>query len=87
MKKNDLVMIVLIAGLSLVVSYFVVSALPIFKESGGETTVPQATKIEPTVGEIDKNVFNDKAINPTVEINISTPDTTVDVPTSEQPTP
>ncbi|MGK2896739.1 MAG: hypothetical protein ACSLEY_04020 [Candidatus Saccharimonadales bacterium] len=80
MKKNDLAMIILIAGLSLVISYFIFSALPIFKDTGGQATVPQATLIEPTIGDISKEVFNEEAINPTVEINISTPDITVDVP-------
>lgn len=73
MKKTDYAMIILIAGMSLLISYFVVSALPMFKDVGKPVSVKTADPIDPTVQPIDKKVFNKDAINPTVEIYIGKP--------------
>lgn len=70
MKKTDIAMIILIASVSVLVSYFVVSSLPIFKDANKPQSVPVTTKVDPTVGEVDKTVFNKDAINPTVEVII-----------------
>lgn len=74
MKKSDIATIVLIAGFGVIVSYFAVSALPMFKAENQTAEVPTATPMTATVEEIDKDVFNSDAVNPTVEINIDTPD-------------
>lgn len=71
MKKSDYALIVLIAGGSLLVSYFTVNSLPIFQDIGKPVTVKVAKPIEATVDDLDKRVFNEQAINPTVEIYIS----------------
>lgn len=70
MKKTDIAMIILIASVSVLVSYFVVSSLPFFKDANKPQTVPVATKIDSDVAEVDKTVFNKDAINPTVEVII-----------------
>lgn len=84
MKKSDIATIALIAGFSVIISYFVVSSLPFFSEESTAVKVPTATPITSEVAEIDKDVFNANAVNPTVEINIATPDNKpVDVNSTE----
>ena len=70
MKKTDIAMIILISSVSVLVSYFVVSSLPMFKDANKPQTVPVATKVDSSVDKVDKTVFNEDAINPTVEVII-----------------
>lgn len=70
MKKSDIAMIILIASVSMMVAYFVVSAIPGLKDAGKPVTVKTAEKIEPKVDDPDPTVFNQDAINPTVKITI-----------------
>jgi hypothetical protein len=69
MKRSDIALLILIASITLVISFLVVKAL--FGEpSAGQTTVE---KVEPILGTLDKpptTVFNKDAINPTVVIQI-----------------
>lgn len=69
MKKTDIAMIILIASISVLVSYFVAKAIvgDVQNESVKvKTTDPITTEIV----EPDKTVFNKDAINPTVEVII-----------------
>lgn len=69
MKKKDLAMIVLIASISVAVAYFAANA--IFGSIQNETVeVKTIDVIEPTFAEVDKTIFNDQAINPTVPVAI-----------------
>lgn len=72
MKKSDIAMIILIASISMVVAYFVVKSVPIFQSSGEPKKVATFEQISPSVQEPDPDVFNDGAINPTVEVIIGT---------------
>ena len=69
MKKTDIAMIVLIAGVSVLISYFLMQTLlgdPSQKTRKVETMEAVSSEyIEPS-----KDIFNDKAINPTVKIVI-----------------
>lgn len=69
MKKTDIAMIVLIASVSVVVAYFVASAIPVLKVSDKGEMAPSIQKIEvnPEGLAPDEKVFNSSAINPTVE--------------------
>lgn len=69
MKKTDIAMIVLIASLSVIVSFFATNALL------GDTANEQVTvkTIEPMTADIaepDPVIFNSKAINPAVEVQV-----------------
>lgn len=69
MKKTDIAMIILIASISAVVAFFSAQAL-----LGGEVNQPvkyqTAEKISSNIDEPDERIFNDNAINPTVEVFI-----------------
>lgn len=67
MKKNDLAAIILIVALSGVVSYFVANAL-IGKPQNDPVQVEQVTPVAPNFPAPDERIFNDKAVDPTVEI-------------------
>lgn len=70
MKKTDIAMIVLIVALSAGVAYFIAS-----KAFGGMTqkgvTVKTVDPISSEVQTPDPAFFNENAINPSVEVNIS----------------
>lgn len=68
MKKNDLAALVVIVVVAGIISYFVANAL-IGKPETKPVEVEQVTAIAPTFPAPDSRVFNDKAIDPTVEIN------------------
>lgn len=70
MKKSDIAMIILIASISMVAAYFVVKSIPIFQSTSEPKQVSTFEEILPTVKEADPAVFNDDAINPTVEVFI-----------------
>jgi hypothetical protein len=70
MKKTDIAMIILIAGISVFVTYLVVNSLPMFKDVNKPVQVKVAEEIQPEFSEIDKTIFNKEAINPTVEVII-----------------
>ncbi len=69
MKKTDIALLVFIASMSMMISYFVGNAL-----LGGvqdrAVTVKTAEPISTQVTDPDKKVFNNNAINPTVPVTI-----------------
>lgn len=72
MKKNDIAILILIASISLVVSFLIVKSL--FGESqAGQTKVEKVEPISAELQEPSKNIFNQDAINPTVVIQIGNP--------------
>lgn len=76
MKKTDIAMVVLIASVSVILSFFIAKA--IFGDVyNGSAKVKTIDRIETTVVEPSKEIFNDQAINPTVPINIIGSDSTV----------
>lgn len=70
MKKTDIAMIILVASVSMLISYLVVDALPMFKEANKSVVVKTTHEITDEVVEPSSEIFNDKAINPTVEVII-----------------
>lgn len=67
MKKTDIAMIILIASLSVMIAFVVANAIPALKVSDSGVKVDTVEKINSTVDQPDTNVFNEDAINPTVE--------------------
>lgn len=69
MKKADIAMIILIASVSVMVSYFV--AKSVFGDVyNGHASVKTIEKISPTIVEPRSDIFNKNAINPAVEVQI-----------------
>lgn len=72
MKKNDIALIILIASLALVISFFLVKA--IFGEpKDHQTKVEKVEVINATLTTPSPRIFNAEAINPTVVIQIGNP--------------
>jgi hypothetical protein len=70
MKKTDIAMIILIASVSVLIAFFVTRS--IFGDSANQpVTIKTIEKINPTLGEVDPSIFNDNAINPAVEVQIT----------------
>lgn len=69
MKKTDIAMIVLIASVAVIVSYFVVNGI-VGDVSKMQTKVKTTEKISDEVTPPDAKTFNSNAINPTVEVTI-----------------
>lgn len=69
MKKSDIAMIILIASVSVLVTYFV--AKGIFGNNATQAVeVKTIDPISSTIVQPDPAVFNANAINPTVEVTI-----------------
>ncbi len=68
MKKNDIAAIVIIVAIAGVFSYFIANAI-IGKPNNNPVQVEQITPIGGSFPTPDPRVFNEKAIDPTVEIN------------------
>ena len=83
MKRSDLAMIILIAAVSVGLAYFIANSV-----LGSITTQSVKVKtIDPITSLIEQpnvTVFNENAINPSVEVTINntTPDTTAATPNS-----
>lgn len=69
MKRTDIAMIVLIASMSVLVSYFVARAV-VGNARNEAVTVKTIDPISEKVNEPDVRVFNNDAVNPTVEVYI-----------------
>ena len=67
MKKSDIAMIVLIASVSVMISFIVANQLPFLKPPQKGVDVKTIDKISPTVADPDPSVFRADAINPTVQ--------------------
>jgi hypothetical protein len=69
MKKTDIAMIILIASVSVIVSYFV--ARSIFGDVyNGSAKVKTIDKIDSNIVEPSTEIFNKDAINPAVPVEI-----------------
>ena len=79
MKRTDIAMIVLIAAVSAGIAYFVASSV-LGSMTEQATKVKTIDPITSTVEEPSKKVFNENAINPSVEVNINN----TDEPAAEQ---
>jgi len=66
-KKTDIAMIVLIAGISMLVTFLVADNISILKVSDKGTKVDTVEKIDGNLDEPSTKMFNSEAINPTVE--------------------
>jgi hypothetical protein len=69
MKKSDIAMIVLIASLSILSSYFVGNAI-VGDRKNESVKVKVTEAITTAVEQPSKETFNENAINPTVEVII-----------------
>lgn len=70
MKKTDIAMIILIASVSVLVSFFV--AKSIFGDVyTGTTKVKTIDKIDSSIVEPSADVFNKNAINPAIQVQIN----------------
>ena len=68
MKKTDIAMIVLIAGVGILIAYFIAVNIPFLKIPEQGVEVQTVDPIRSEISEPSKSVFNAEAINPTVEI-------------------
>lgn len=69
MKRTDVAMIVFIASMSMLISYFVANA--ILGDTQNEAVVVKTVDaITDEVNEPDVRIFNEDAVNPTVEVFI-----------------
>lgn len=68
MKKTDIAMIVLIAGVGILTAYFIAVNIPFLKIPEQGVEVQTVDSIGAEISEPSKSVFNAEAINPTVEI-------------------
>ena len=68
MKKTDIAMIILVASLGVIVAYVVASNLSFLKLPDNGVKVQTIRKISSDVTQPSKDIFNDKAINTTVEV-------------------
>lgn len=69
MKKSDIAMLVLIASLSILVAYFIGGAV-FGNIEEDPVSVKTIERFDTAVEEPSEHIFNDRAINPTVEIFI-----------------
>ena len=70
MKKADIAMIILIASISVLVSYFV--ARSVFGDVySGTAKVKTIDKFSSSVDEPNTDIFNSTAINPAVQVQIN----------------
>ncbi len=69
MKQSDIAALIIIASLSVLAAYFVADAV-IGGPNSNSLTVKTATPITADLTEPDSSIFNDEAINPTVEVVI-----------------
>jgi hypothetical protein len=68
MKKTDIAMIILIAGVGVLVAYFVATNISFLKLPEKGVEVQTIQEITSDVQEPNKKIFNAEAINPTVEV-------------------
>lgn len=67
MKKSDIAMVVLIASVSIMISFIVANQLPFLKPPQKGVDIKTIDKIDSTVSDPDPSVFRADAINPTVQ--------------------
>ena len=69
MKRTDIAMIIFIASISVLLSYFIAKAV-LGDVQNEAVTVKTVDAITDTVVEPDERIFNKNAVNPTVEVYI-----------------
>ena len=69
MKNSDIAALILIASLSMLIAYFIADAV-IGKPSSESVKVKTIAPITAEVATPDSSIFNEDAINPTVEVVI-----------------
>jgi len=74
MKRTDLALIVLIAAVSAGIAYFVAHSVFGNMTSTQGTSVQTVDAITSTVEQPDAEIFNDDAINPSVNVEINNTD-------------
>jgi hypothetical protein len=67
MKKSDIAMVVLIASVSVMISFVIANQISFLKPPQKGEDVKTIEKINPDVPEPDTKVFRADAINPTVQ--------------------
>jgi len=67
MKKTDIAMIVLIAGVSVLVAFFVANQIPLLKLDTKGVSVKTTELIKPGVTPPSAETFSGDSINPTVQ--------------------
>lgn len=67
MKKTDVAMIILIAGVCALIAFLVANQIPALKPSTTGEKVPTTEKISTTVVPPSTEIFNGNSINPTVQ--------------------
>lgn len=67
MKKSDIAMIVLIAGVSMIISFVIANQISFLKPPQKGEEVKTVDKIDPSVTPPDTSIFRADAINPTVQ--------------------
>lgn len=69
MKRNDIALIILIAGFSAILTYVAASTL-LSSYTQQSTDVPDMIQISAEIAQPDPEIFNADAINPSVQVNI-----------------
>lgn len=69
MRKQDIAMIILIAGVSILISYFVMQAI-FGNPSEKSAKVQTMTEISKDIVQPSSEIFNKNALNPTVKITV-----------------
>lgn len=68
MKKTDIAMVILIAGVGVAIGYIVASNISFLKVPKSGTKVQTIREISSDVEKPNPAIFNKNAINPTVEV-------------------
>lgn len=69
MKKQDIAMIVLVTGVSILIAYFVSVNVPFLRVPEAGVDVHAIKQIEPDIDKLpSSDVFHPSAINPTVQV-------------------
>lgn len=69
-------MVILIASVSAAVAYFIAGAIPGLRDTSTKEKVSTMEVIRPEIADVDKQVFNANALNPTIHIEIGSDSTT-----------
>lgn len=67
MKKSDIAMIILIASVSVMISFVIANQISFLKPPEKGVQIKTAEKITSTVDEPDTKIFRSDAINPTIQ--------------------
>ena len=85
MKRTEIAMIILIASLSMLLTFTLMRSL-LGDKIERSATIKEAVEISEQIEQPAKRVFNSKAINPTVEVCVQTDNDTAPVDDEEEET-